>query len=198
MNFSKWSLMIALCSAIFFSECKKGDGDPVLTLRTRKERLTGTWYITRGYAAFTSYSPNAMPNNFNFEFYDNKALLTGSNYSNSVTLPYTLSLNFQKDGKFRVIENVDGDILNSTGFWNFTAGVGKTKNKEEVNIRLDAVVTGDTQEHIFNNFSTEVTYKLKQLRNKEIIISVSRKAYVNAYGEKGTYAAEYTLIQKTN
>jgi hypothetical protein len=192
----KTVLVVAVCGLFFISGCKKGEDDPAISLLTRKSRLTGTWYLTRGYAAITYYSANTTPNNFNLELYDNKALLTGSNYINALSLPYTLSLNFEKDGKFRVIENFDSEVLNSTGFWNFTSGVGKQKNKEAVSIRLDAIVTGDTQEHIFNNFGTEVTYDLKELRNKELVMTINRKGYINSAGEKGVYVADLAFAQK--
>lgn len=195
MKFLKLNLIIAFLSIFTLSTCKKGVDDPAISLLSRKNRLTGTWSLTKGYVSLTSYKTNTAPFNSNFELYNGSGILTQSGTLIAYDLSYTLSLMFEKDGNFRVIENFAGITLNSSGKWNFGSGVGKTKNKEEVFIKLDNITSGDTGNHLFNNFGTEFSYKIKELRNNELVITASSKGYMNSAGEKGVFQAEYSFTQ---
>ena len=41
------ALTIAITSLFTFTSCKKGDDDPVVSLKTRKDRFTNTWKLTK-------------------------------------------------------------------------------------------------------------------------------------------------------
>ena len=41
------ALTIALTSLFTFTSCKKGTDDPVVSLKTRKDRFTNTWTLTK-------------------------------------------------------------------------------------------------------------------------------------------------------
>jgi hypothetical protein len=41
------SILILAFTAISSSSCKKGDDDPVVSFRTRKDRFTNTWTLTK-------------------------------------------------------------------------------------------------------------------------------------------------------
>jgi hypothetical protein len=38
---------VTLSSTMFISSCKKGEDDPAISLRTREDRFTNTWTLTR-------------------------------------------------------------------------------------------------------------------------------------------------------
>lgn len=190
-------LVLLLTFAFVFinNSCKKGTDDPAFTLQTRKSRLTGRWVMTRGNVSVTSYKPNAAPFVSNFEFSGTSGFLTQSATLVAYSLDYSLSLVYEKDGDFRVIENFNGITLNGSGKWNFTSGVGGVKNKEEVLMKLEGLTSGDVFDHLFNLFSTEFSYKIKRLANKELVINASAKPYMNSSGEKISMSTDYTFRQ---
>jgi len=46
--YKKQFILISLLSVFVFSECKKGEEDPLISLRTRKARVVGKWKIKSG------------------------------------------------------------------------------------------------------------------------------------------------------
>jgi hypothetical protein len=41
------AVVIATTASLSFSSCKKGDDDPVVSLKSRKDRFTNTWTLTK-------------------------------------------------------------------------------------------------------------------------------------------------------
>ncbi len=185
---------ILLSSLIFVMGCKKGEKDPKFTLLTRKARVIGDWRMTSGTAGYTF-----VKNSVSYYF-----LLDGGGYTANETPigqtayiykgVYTLSMSFRKDGSFTFEENVDGKTINGTGTWNFTGAVGKDKNKESIVIELSGATGDATYAHLFNKFSTEFTYKIVELKNKEMILTSGSAIDIDASG-RSSFQGEFTLKQ---
>lgn len=41
------ALIVAAAASVSFTSCKKGSDDPVISLKTRKDRFTNTWTLTK-------------------------------------------------------------------------------------------------------------------------------------------------------
>ncbi|MES2678934.1 MAG: hypothetical protein V4635_03575 [Bacteroidota bacterium] len=178
------------------SGCKKGEKDPAISLLTRKARVVGEWRMKTGYASYTSMQAKSGVSYY-LQF-------DGSRYTGDVTPTgaaayiykgiYSLYLSFGKDGSFTVKESWDGDNLVAKGTWNFTSKVGKDKNKEGIIIVLNSVESDATSSHLFNKFSTEFTYKIIQLKSKEMIIDSGTPLYIDDSGGRESFQNNYTLV----
>lgn len=191
MKFISRNTLLLLTLVFLFSECKKGEEDPSISLRTRKNRLTGEWRLLKGSASYTTDGHN---NSYTFD---------GSNFVLYVTQSayyyygkYTLNLTIKRDGSFTFNENLSPVILEASGVWNFNTGVGESKKKEEVTFLIDKVKKGYTDNNnIFNRGATHFVYKITELRNKQLTISTSGKIYTDGKGKYYTLSASYTFIQ---
>lgn len=178
------------------TSCKKGDNDPAFSLRTRKQRLSGRWSILSGNASLTIKSPGVMPDVRNFTFSEGKGFLTFSYSPDAYYLTYLLNLEFDKEGNFKLSENFNGVTLAANGSWNFTGRIGDDqKNKEEIYMKLKDVISGDTDEHLFNCLVTNFAYKIKELRNDKMVIYTYTDAYINSIGERAVFQGEYTMVK---
>jgi hypothetical protein len=190
--------LLVITSTLLFSNCKKGQEDPVFSLRTRKARLAGEWRMVSGNASLTQLIAAEPPFNQNFAFNGTKATINETESGGPAiiyTATYNLNLTIKKDGTFNFRENFAGDVLDVSGHWDFNTGVGDAKRKEEITLKLETITGGITKEHIFNKLRTEFTYKLVELRNKELKMESATKLYLGDNGDKVTYTSEYSFIQ---
>lgn len=198
MKAKNYLLFITIVLAFLLSDCKKGPEDPAISFRTRKARLAGKWLMKSGTASITSLSSTDPPFNQNLAFNGTKVELNQTETSGPAILytgVYTLLLEIQKDGTFNFAENFAGDILEAKGRWHFEYGSGDVKNKEEVTFIIEEATKGETLDHVFNKQRTVFTYKLVQLKNKDLKIESFVKTYLNANGDRTTYTHQYTFAQ---
>jgi hypothetical protein len=195
-------ILLLLGCSLFAPSCKKGKDDPTFSFLTRKQRLTGNWEMTMGGASFTYYEPDKPVINDYFKF-DNGALTLNETETfgppTIYTGRYSLILSFKKDGTFLFTETITGigkESLTATGTWNFTSGVGKYKNKECVTMKISNVSGDGVNNHFFNCEDSEFTYKLTELRNKEIKIEASGTHYYTGTEQRISYQTSYTFKSK--
>ncbi len=189
---------ILIVTGLFLSNCKKGPEDPALSFRTRKARLAGEWAMKSGNASITVLSSTEPPFNQNLSFNGSKVELNETESGNVgivYIFPYNLTVNIKKDGTFNFKEMYGSNLLEANGRWNFEYGSGKSKNKEEVKFQIEEVTKGVTAGHVFNEQRTVFTYKLVQLKNKDLKIESLIKTYINANGDRTTYTNAYTFMQ---
>ncbi|MBA3680602.1 MAG: hypothetical protein H0W73_05485 [Bacteroidetes bacterium] len=195
----KISLLCAIIlSALFLSNCKKGPEDPTISFRSRKSRLAGEWTMKSGNASITTLSAIDPPFNQNLAFNGTKVELNQTETSGPAILyigNYSLLLSIKKEGTFNFKENFAGDIVEANGRWHFEYGSGDIKNKEEVTFIIEEVTKGYTTGHVFNKQRTVFTYKLVQLKNKDLKIEAFTKTYIDANGDRTTYTNQYTFAQ---
>lgn len=193
------SVSLLLIVSFVLPSCKKGPEDPAISFRTRKARLVGEWRMKSGTASITLTKPNSTPFNQGFILDGSTATVNETEYNSSTPtvykFAYLLSLTFKKDGKFELVENYGGKSLVASGTWNFEGRVGEAKNKDHVVMTIESVSGGSTDDHLFNKLNTEFTYKLIELRNKELKMETSGYPYVTAAGERATYESHFTFVQ---
>lgn len=188
----KSSVLLFIFFIFLFSECKKGEEDPSISLRTRKNRLTGDWRLIKGSASYTTDGYNESYT------FDGSSFVLFQSYSFPYYYygKYSLNLKIEKDGSFTFNENHASVILEASGEWNFNTGVGEKKKKEEVTFLIDDVKKGYTNgNNFFNRGATHFVYKITELRNKQLTISTSGKVYTDNKGKYSTFSTNYTFIQ---
>ena len=136
--------------------------------------------------------------------YNESYTFDGSNVKVNVTSPnnpvvytgkYSLLLDITKDGKFSFEESLAGSKLSASGTWNFNTGIGEEKRKESVIFSIGEVAQGDINGYnLFNRSCAGFLYKIKELRNKKIVINSSGKIYSDPKGYY-TLSTEYIFEQ---
>lgn len=189
-----YPILFSFLCLFLFSECKKGDGDPAISLRSRKSRLTGNWRLVSGTAAYTS-------GNFSETYtFDGAKLMLYTSTSSGLPAIYTgiylLNIKIVKDGTMHINETLAYKTLDVDGTWNFNSGVGEAKNKEAVIFNIDKINSSYTfGYHLFNRNSTNFIYQITELRDKKLIIHSAGKVYSNANGDYVDYSTDYTFMQ---
>lgn len=101
----------AIVMSTFVTSCKKGDGDPAISLRSRKARLTGEWMVKKYdmNSTWTSTSGNTTTTTQNMEMFDGSTYTQttiyndGSKSMKEGTGEYKVTLN--KDYTFEIVIN---------------------------------------------------------------------------------------------
>lgn len=162
MNKKKNVLAAALMTALVFPAfqgCKKGEGDPFISLKSRKARVAGEWTIT-AMRDESNYSGNNTDENgqkdswtgtsvteingTTFHVNSSQTGSAGDESTRSGTGSASANATFEKDGTFTLkysFTNVkiseDGDsytqdiTFESSGTWNFLGGVEEDYKKKE-------------------------------------------------------------------
>jgi hypothetical protein len=171
----------SIASLLLFSDCKKGEDDPLLSLRTRKARLAGEWRLLEGEATIR------------YNYY------TSRKYNlNSLTIPrYALNLKIKKDGTFTCREYAGIDLLDAEGSWIFNSGVGEDKKKEKVMFVMEKVNRQSSVDYVnfFGRGSTEFIYTIQLLKEKELIIHSDGKIVIDDSGNYINFSNKYHFIQ---
>jgi hypothetical protein len=203
MNFKQsiYSAALILIIVLSFSNCKKGQDDPIISLKSRKARLTGVWTLMGG-----SFQVNTMDIN-KWQRINQTYSFTGSTYVLSTTdqalAPvissgiFTLKMGIDELGNFTLHENIDGYKLSATGTWDFNAGSASEKKKESVIFSLQHTFNGQgLQDHLFNREASLFTYRIKELRDKKLVLSGEGLLSNSADGSTETYIAEFIFTQR--
>lgn len=161
----------------FATQCKKGEEDPLLSLRSRKARVCGDWSLTSGSAVYSSRGTNYSSTNsilFTQAAYsESYTYVSGSfSQSGSATGTYKYDITFEKDGSFNLTEIIDGEVVIASGTWNFTDGIGDTKKREQIVLFLKSStgISGSTTLSYTGN-QVYMTFNIKELRNKKMVIT---------------------------
>jgi hypothetical protein len=171
-NIAKITVAALVLLSVALESCKKGEGDPALSLRSRKARMAGEWKASAGKGSDTQGSSTTTFT------YDGTTI---TQTSNNITFSYgqTIDVTIEKDGTFKstTVSTINNSTTTSTetGTWNFTSGVGEAKNKSQLMMMTLSSTTATG-----NNTNTEtytgldaptVIYDIYQLKNKEIILT---------------------------
>lgn len=177
----KKCLLGVILFALTMPACQKGDNDPYLSVRTRKNRLSGTWNLE-------SYN---LERNFGrvrsavFDK-DEAAMVYTLDDSTFYVQKYHWEMNFDREGKFVWVTNEDilGDSLDSVaysietklkGSWEFTGGNNSPAKsqllmltEEQSSTRSDqgSNITIETIENPVNG----LIYNIDRLSNDELWI----------------------------
>lgn len=185
-------LLLFLTLVFLFSECKKGEDDPLISIQTRKSRLTGKWKMTSGKILY-----NDVVNNINYSL-DGSTFFAQVRAWNDVydtTGNYSVQLTISRNGNFELKELYHKLVMECSGDWNFNNGVGKQKGKADVIFSIKKVNDGFTTKHLFNRLSTNFIYNIKELRNKKLVIKSTGRVYSTIRGNYVLVTNEYTFEQ---
>lgn len=161
------SVLLALISIVPVSCMRKGEGDPLISLRSRKARLDGKWKIVSGKGTYEISQVNYP------WIYDGNKMI----YSSSSVSDQTVSheVEFGKDGRYewtRLQEiPLSGGLTTiiETGKWNFKSGKDDSKRKEEIVLEPERVFPT-----IFSiDRPHERVFELHTLRNNKVVLKRS-------------------------
>lgn len=99
---------LVLIAIAITNSCRKGEGDPWFSLRSRKARLAGEWKLNEGYENY-----HLPTGNVQFEYSNNQAIVDNINY------PYEETLVFEKDGTYKWKKDENGKLTTEEGSWEF-------------------------------------------------------------------------------
>jgi hypothetical protein len=166
--------LLLLVSAFVLDSCKKGDNDPAISFRTRKNRLTGEWRLRSG-----TYKHNTQgtsgPEGYHVKFTESQYTyvvdIPGSIYTGAAQGPYSRTMSFKKDGYVRIVELIDGFEYVTEGTWDFNSGVGDEKSKELVTIHF-TYYSSSSGTQTYGGNQKQLTYTITELRNKKLVLNM--------------------------
>lgn len=169
---AKITVAVLMLGTLALESCKKGEGDPALSLRSRKARFAGEWTVSAGKGSSTSGGSTTS------WVYDGTTETT--TYPSPLpqgTDKYTIAFTIEKDGTWTsVYTDTDANpdpVLTQTGTWNFTGGVGEAKNKSSVIMRTLTMTQGSTSVTYTGDDGPVSMMDIYQLKNKEIIVKTT-------------------------
>lgn len=169
---AKITVAVLMLGTLALESCKKGEGDPALSLRSRKARLAGEWTVSAGKGSQTSGSTTITWT------YDGAQQIT--TYPSPLpqgTDKFTLTMTIEKDGTWTSTltdtdTNPDPNYVES-GTWNFTGGVGEEKNKSSIVMMVTSRNDGSSTVTYTGSDAPTYMYDIYQLKNKEIIVKTA-------------------------
>jgi hypothetical protein len=164
------STVLLLLFAFIFDSCKKGENDPAISLRSRKARVAGEWKLTAG----TRTSVSGSPSTTTTTTYNGTTMQTTVTSSLGTTVGdatgYTETIEMDKDGNFTYTVVDDGNTDIYKGTWNFTGGVGETKNKSQIMFNITNITSGgSTSSYTGTDALGDIVVVVDELRNKKMV-----------------------------
>ncbi|MEX2597584.1 MAG: hypothetical protein WEC59_11700 [Salibacteraceae bacterium] len=133
----KKTLIYGLLLIFLMPSCRKGDEDPFLSLRTRKNRLTGNWKlesyeVSKSFGSVRSIKYDKEANEIEYIYEDSTAEVRS--YSRFMEFSNNGSYTITEEERFSVdtVEVPFSYTLNSTekGDWEFTGGNGEPSKSQ--------------------------------------------------------------------
>lgn len=189
MNFSKLiSPLLLLVFSLSFMACRKGENDPLLSLKTRNARLTGIWELKSSEErfGFTDYFDGVL-----IESSVTRTLTDGlltqksvDNYTqNTVTDvfeydkilgTFSSDLSITKEGKFTSTLTFNNEVTENVDSW-----VWLNTGKKKTAILMNGI-----------------TYEVDRLTDKELTLIVSNSVNESALDNSEINGSDYLLIQR--
>ena len=179
-------IAIALLISTFSACVRKTDEDPLLSFRSRKDRVIGSWHAKSGTILIESptWSETYTINGSTFIY---------ANPSGSVSGTGVTTFVFERKGNCSITINFGGYINNITGTWNLTGGIGEHKNKSEIAVHAVTITDGSgTSTFEGNDYS--VTYEILELKHKEMKLKLTYKR-TDSSTQYIKYIENWTLVQ---
>ena len=164
-----------MLTSVVLDSCKKGEGDPFLSLHSRKGRLAGDWKMGSG--SKDHYKSNSMTIDNTYDGTNVTSVQTINPFpAQTSTSAFTLEWKIEKDGTFESIE-VQGSGTNQQtttlkGRWNFTGSVGDAKKKDHVIFYIDSQTIANSSGSTTDTFTGDqnsMVVELNTLKNKELV-----------------------------
>ena len=187
--------ILLIINIITVQSCKKGENDPLFSLSTRSNRLSGNWEvvkeeiketITKNNVGDTSYVINSIYNG-TYKATATQYSILDTTFTHHDTIYYKEEIKFTEDGKyfksFKMSDN--SNTIETEGNWIFLgkSEANNLKNKEALLLTTTKHLQTDGTTTNINNYTNTdgITYVINQLKNKELILTVD-KTYRNDEG----------------
>ncbi|PBQ33369.1 hypothetical protein CNR22_16810 [Sphingobacteriaceae bacterium] len=194
MRTLKWALP-SLFLFFLITSCKKGEDDPAFTLLSRKARVAGEWKLAEGNITLGVKDASGIYAVHIYKLKDNGYTRKDPGRGASFEGDYNLSLIFTKDGKFSMTQLLDSLNFAFKGSWQFEGKSSSAKNKERINLQLDKGNNSSGYYAAFNKSLTNFKYRIKELRNKKMVLTCTEEM-LDLNSTYGLYVtAEYTFVQ---
>lgn len=194
MKKSNFYFLVIVFSLSFFA-CKKGEDDPAITLLSRKARLEGDWKMVSGSMTIGFKDSTGAYAARIYKFDDTRYTFVETGLGATFEADYYLKLGFTKKGGVTVDQKMDSFKMVSSGTWDFQGKVGKAKNKERISIKLNSLSNYSNYLNTFNKAQTSFTYRLKELRDKRLVLVSDEEMVVLDSGEGIYITNEYVFTQ---
>lgn len=194
MKKSKFYFLVCVLSLSFFA-CKKGEDDPAITLLTRKARLEGKWNMVGGSMTIGFKDSTGAYAARIYTFDESRYTYVETGLGATFEADYYLKLSFTKKGGVTIDQKMDSFKIASSGTWDFQGKVGKAKNKERISIKLNSLSNYSNYLNTFNKAQTSFTYRMKELRDKRLVLVSDEEMVVLDSGEGIYITNEYTFTQ---
>lgn len=187
---NKIAIALVLFFSILFSfSCKKGENDPLISLRTRKARITGGWNLSTG--TYSYKSPGIYDTEIDYA--DSKA----NEYVNgsfNQTYDYTVKFTIRKDFTYERIITENGYSKTEIGDW-FFAKKSKNldlKNKEAIILSISSVTSSGVTTS-YTGVNADELLLIDRLKNDEVVFKGER-TYTSSVTDTEKYEFTYLKI----
>lgn len=149
-NFLK-VLVVLFVGTLILEGCRKGENDPLISLKTRDARVSGEWELVNYESTRTNvYKSEGTTVTQTYTNTYNGTTWTETDPGDSDSYAYSRELIIEKNGNYTYIENDDGDKLELDSKWSWL-----DDGKKKTRIVLD----------------DHGTFTINQLKNKEMIFT---------------------------
>lgn len=155
--------LIAIIGFTAISGCKKGENDPLISLKTRKGRITGEWKLIEG--TITETETNGGSTGSSVVTYTSSTSNDGGTIGS-----YTETITIERDGTYEKTITQNGSTLIIKGNWYFS---GKS---DDIDLKKKEAIVFSETEYVHQNGTISYTglyanqiLLIDQLKNKELI-----------------------------
>jgi len=187
-TFKLFLITVSLIIGLFTIGCKKGENDPLISLRTRKARITGGWNLSIG-----TYSYNS-PGIYELKIdYDGDTAEEFVDGVLSNTYDYTVKFTIKKDFTYERIINEEGYGRTEKGNWFFTKKSKQLglKNKEAIILSISSITSSGVTT-TYSGANADEMLIIDRLKNDEVIFK-AEKTYTSTVTDTEKY--EYTYLK---
>ena len=190
-----------------FVACKKGDNDPFLSLRSRKDRLSGLWTVKEETVNEVITIPGSTTTNnvvYDGQMAISSSVTVASGVSTTTidTSKYSVSLDIKKTGNYEK-KKVNANLLDIevySGTWMFLgkSKIDKLKKKEAILITTSKAVISDgavSNSYVYADLNGK-TIVIDQLKNKEMITIIVEDQANETGLSSSTKTTKTTYTQK--
>ncbi|MFH2096398.1 MAG: hypothetical protein ABIJ16_11880 [Bacteroidota bacterium] len=201
MSYYRLFLFLFLCTMISIPGCRKGEEDPLISLRSRKNRLTGEWNMQfiNGYIDYYNDDEEVL---HSYQFVYNKAYYDCYRYSritSQLAGCYTHFCNFgctlavNEDGTTNCSIHSEGYSNKSSGLWQWINDIEKRKSyiyMSDLNVIQRELIVETSAKYDcldlvvdFDDFDRINSFKIIRLSEKELKLRIIADAYYTIYSK---------------
>ena len=197
-----WLFLVLVMALPLLNSCKKGDGDPMFSLYSRKARLTNDWKVS-SLKQTLKYNRTTITTTFDGSkktvetYVPDTVVYTATDtlyeYRKFVSAKGSLLYSFDKSATYQIDEAFTDDTTGiqytsqETGIWYFTGGGrdSDTKNKELLGLQTTKYVYNplnpDTYTITYTGQSNMNIFHIYKLASNEVVLKYDVEETVNLF-----------------